>query len=692
MNKNIKQKWFLQTELLPVEVPNLFSNKPIIMKIDELLTIDLATLRKGITEDYTIPLNFKIPKNNNSNRIISIIHPRSQLDIVIFMMKYENLLLNFLKKSNFNCRKPVKFNKITYNEKKVFLKKMEKLEQNYGMNGINTISNEEIDCIFKKYFSYNTHFRLEKILNSPQFKRDSHKYRYFLKLDIQNFFSSIYTHSLTWAVIGDKNIGKTYYKKEYKSTFASCIDTIQQKCNYNETNGIVIGPEFNRIISDVILSQCDVETEHSLIKKNIFKGKDYTIYRYMDDFFIFSHKKDLIELIEKEISHVLDTYNLCLSSEKREILEYPFSFFDTVIIDIKKLIRKIDIEQRIVLDSRKNKDLQKIKMLDNSIKKLNYNFDYQITSKHILINKNFWDNIYNEFQEIIAKTKNKKRKAVLYFLKSIKIEFYEPAFIKVDSYSQYSLTAYMSVLYSFLENITNIFLNHVDSETCSAFIKILLKIKNSVNNLSKLVENDSNSFFDNTISKLELIENKIFEKIILVIRINISNLSNISDLISFSKSLNRKLSSQLLCEILEKNKNNYFVLCAIAYYIKDNDDINKLYKIVLRKLYQQILDFIQNFPTTITPNKISNKLRDSNYFYILNDFSFYTGFTEQQKEKICALKQSALEDMQKYNNAEYSIYKKLMEKSYFNWELNSMDFEKLLIKKILTNNSRNINY
>ena len=48
--------------------------------------------------------------------------------------------------------------------------------------------------------------------------------------------------------------------------------------------------------------------------------------------------------------------------------------------------------------------------------------------------------------------------------------------------------------------------------------------------------------------------------------------------------------------------------------------------------------------------------------------------------------------MQKYNNAEYSIYKKLMEKSYFNWELNSMDFEKLLIKKILTNNSRNINY
>ena len=63
----------------------------------------------------------------------------------------------------------------------------------------------------------------------------------------------------------------------------------------------------------------------------------------------------------KEISNVIDTYNLCLSSEKREILEYPFSFFDTVIIDIKKLIRKIDIEQRIVLDSRKKKRFAKNK-------------------------------------------------------------------------------------------------------------------------------------------------------------------------------------------------------------------------------------------------------------------------------------------------------------------------------------------
>ena len=201
--------------------------------------------------------------------------------------------------------------------------------------------------------------------------------------------------------------------------------------------------------------------------------------------------------------------------------------------------------------------------------------------------------------------------------------------------------------------------------------------------------NDSNSFCDDTVNKLELIENKIFEKVIMVIKINISNLSNISDLISFSKSLNRKFSSQLLCEILEKNKHNYFVLCAIAYYIKEKEGISKLYRIVLKKLYQQVIDFLMNYPVTITPNSPANKLRDSNYFYILNDFSFYRGFTEKQSENINKLKVDALNDM---NNNEYSIYTKLMENSYFNWELNSNAFEKLLIKKIFSYHSRSSNY
>jgi len=131
------------------------------------------------------------------------------------------------------------------------------------------------------------------------------------------------------------------------------------------------------------------------------------------------------------------------------------------------------------------------------------------------------------------------------------------------------------------------------------------------------------------------------------------------------------------------------VLCAIAYYIKEKEGISKSYRIVLKKLYQQIIDFLKNYPVTITPNTPASKLRDSNYFYILNDFSFYRGFTEEQSRNINNLKMNALDCME---DNELSIYEKLMENSYFNWELSSNAFEKLLIKKILSYDSRNSNY
>ena len=37
-----------------------------------------------------------------------------------------------------------------------------------------------------------------------------------------------------------------------------------QRLNYNETNGIVIGPEFSRIFAEIILQRVDKEVEKAL--------------------------------------------------------------------------------------------------------------------------------------------------------------------------------------------------------------------------------------------------------------------------------------------------------------------------------------------------------------------------------------------------------------------------------------------
>ena len=98
----------MRTELLPQEIPLFFSNNPITENID---TIFQHIEDIDSQDNYTIPLNFKIPKNNNSTRTLSLLHPLSQIEAMIYIMKYEFLILNHLKKSNFNIRKAIKSNK-----------------------------------------------------------------------------------------------------------------------------------------------------------------------------------------------------------------------------------------------------------------------------------------------------------------------------------------------------------------------------------------------------------------------------------------------------------------------------------------------------------------------------------------------------------------------------------------------------
>ena len=134
-------------------------------------------------------MNFKIPKNNTSTRTLSLLHPLSQIEAMIYIMKYAFLILNHLKKSNFNIRKAIKLNKLTFNWSKSIHEKRFKLEQDYSIKkSDSTITTEELDKYIKKYFAYSKHHKLTENLKNPLFIRSRNKYRYFFKLDISEFF------------------------------------------------------------------------------------------------------------------------------------------------------------------------------------------------------------------------------------------------------------------------------------------------------------------------------------------------------------------------------------------------------------------------------------------------------------------------------------------------------------------------
>lgn len=690
MNNNIKEKWFLKTEILPSEIPNFFSNSPITNQLEFILTEEM--IRKlGNYNAFTVPMTFHIPKNDGNKRCISVLHPRAQLNYLMYIKKYEFLLINFMQKSRFNARKICKLNKFTYNERKVVRKKRDKLEQEYGVVGSGLISDEELDSKYRSYFTYNNK-SLPKLLSNPRFLRATHKYNYFLKLDIQNFFGSIYTHSLTWAIVGDKHCGKNYGKKILKNTFAAQTDIVEQKGNFNETNGIIVGPEINRIVADIILSQCDFELEILLSKSkyNLDLGKDYDIFRYIDDYYIFCKTRDVANTIEDELSGVLETYNLKLNTIKKEIQETPITIVNMSIIQVKRLISNLNTER--MLSFFKENDDATIKKYSESGGGI-----FKYTYTHILLSRHNWNNIRTEIQSIIGQDKNSKRRVVLYFLKSLKLDFDELVFFKKDGDEEHKfykkINSYIQTLYSAIECITNIFNFHVDSDTTMAYIKIMMKLRNEIIIFCSKVENNNLDVWTHNIEGLLYnIEDKIFENVYRTININISDLSNISDLIVFLKSFKRKISSQKLCSIIDNNKSDYFTLCSVAYYILDlssNTYIMKNFQVVLKKLYDTVFEFLDNYQFYN-----EKRLNDAKFFYILNDFNYYPPFMNNVKYNR-KLRRMKVDEMNKFadpNSSEYNIYDLLSKESYYNWNFKKIDFERLVLNKISLNEPENACY
>lgn len=683
MNKQyLKQEWFLTTEVLPSEVPMFFSNLPIKNNLENLMNLiptDNKDFNEKFNDKYTIPLHYEIPKNNGSYRTISLMHPSSQLKFLLYIMKYEYLLINFLQKSKFNIRKVQKANTITYTEKKALDKTLLKIEQDFGLTGNNSITNEELDYFYKTYFTYNKDHYLANILNSPSFNRDSLRYRFFAKLDIQNFFGSIYTHSITWAIVGDKHLGKEYSKSSLKNTFASQSDIVQQKSNDNETNGIIIGPEINRVIADIILTQCDYNIEKKLNQQNINFNKDYKIYRFVDDYYIFSSKYEILEMIEQEISKELSNFNLKLNLEKHQIKEQPFSLADSSIVQLKHILNTFNNlrELKALKLSNNTNAIEKYRqLLTNNSEK------YSISNAKIIIKEFAWNNLYNAIRNIISEIPSSKRRVVLYFLNSISLEIYEPIFINQETIKyKKKFYEYLRTINTALDQINNIYSIHPDYDTTKSYTLILLIFRSSISKLRLAINNKEEAFIINSEKYLSDIENRIFDNIYRILKDNSNRINNISDLIVYLKFFDKKLSSQFLCQLLDENSEDYNTLCAIGYYIIG--DGNR-YRVVLNYLFKLILNFTKNYKT-----HTYCQLDDAKYFYILNDFLYYPEFQNLRignqfaKDILQDYKKTELDKLGGNSNLYYLILNELMTQSYFNWNLQEADFiQEHFLKKL----------
>ncbi|MGN7721205.1 antiviral reverse transcriptase Drt3b [Chitinophaga sp. 22620] len=264
----------------------------------------------------TIPFNYKISHKENDFRTLTIIHPKSQVAMVEFYEKYKEMILHYCNNSPFSIRRAHKVAKFKYFKDKTHINSLAQ-DQEFE-------SFEEHDKEYehlKTYFVYKNYGNIHKFYESYKYHRCEKKYNKLLKFDISKCFDSIYTHSITWALI-NKDITKLHLSESDK-TFGGEFDALMQKLNYNETNGIVIGPEFSRIFAELILQRIDNNVFLNLKKKGLYHKKDYEVFRYVDDFFVFYNNEVTKEEILKTFRLELKEYKFYLNDAKNLLYEKP---------------------------------------------------------------------------------------------------------------------------------------------------------------------------------------------------------------------------------------------------------------------------------------------------------------------------------------------------------------------------------
>lgn len=94
------------------------------------------------------------------------------------------------------------------------------------------------------------------------------------------------------------------------------IDRILQNINGRSSNGIVVGPEFSRMMAEILLQHIDNEILLELEKDGIFYKVDYAAFRYVDDIFLFSNQPQVLEQILSKYKTIGEHYRLRINELK----------------------------------------------------------------------------------------------------------------------------------------------------------------------------------------------------------------------------------------------------------------------------------------------------------------------------------------------------------------------------------------
>lgn len=143
--------------------------------------------------------------------------------------------------------------------------------------------------------------------------------RYVLQADVSAFYSSIYTHTIPWA-LDEKDKAKSFRKdkKKLKTLKGNLLDCLSRNIQSGQTIGIPIGPDTSLPIGEIILTAVDIIVKSNFPKSNLIKA-----FRFIDDYEFVCDSISDAEFIRNVLQNALAEYELQLNPRKTRIIELP---------------------------------------------------------------------------------------------------------------------------------------------------------------------------------------------------------------------------------------------------------------------------------------------------------------------------------------------------------------------------------
>lgn len=277
--KDYELKYSLINGFFPEDIPkNLFSTRDLFKYLNNTFVDELEKYLTSNGIKSTPCFWFSIYKGETERRILGIPHISTYLCLSNFIL--ENI--NFI------------YNKITSN----------------------SVSDSK-----NIFIPYDLTESFEEVLKKRVWNSIGNKY--ILSIDISKCYENIYTHSISWGLIGKKEAKIQYSKKEalqseeYKKS--NKLDEKVRRINNNETKGIPTGPLTSRLISELVLAEIDnaIKEQKPNLKYN----------RFVDDYkFYFLKKEEALQFIPI-LQRILHDFKLSINQSKTKIELFPNGIF-----------------------------------------------------------------------------------------------------------------------------------------------------------------------------------------------------------------------------------------------------------------------------------------------------------------------------------------------------------------------------